>query len=184
MKAPIPGYGVWTPQWNFEVTPGGPNITFNGTVEEVLDQLQEVNPKLMASFNLKSTNNDLATVDPKDFNVKCQDPKLRAGRVYAWQEGISYLRRVPGKPVGGPGPGECGRVSCSWNTGIWWCNDDDKEKTLESFRDIADGAQAGYLECTDTRYHEVWANGRMTHKTDNWNVIVALVDIDKKEERC
>jgi len=26
-------------------------------------------------------------------------------------------------PANGPGPGACGRVSCSWNSAIYWCND-------------------------------------------------------------
>lgn len=38
-------------------------------------------------------------------------------------EGISYLRGVPGSPSNGPGPGNCGRVSCSYESAIWWCND-------------------------------------------------------------
>jgi len=39
------------------------------------------------------------------------------------KEGIDYLRGVPGKPVLGPGPGTCKRVSCSYNSAIYWCND-------------------------------------------------------------
>lgn len=32
------------------------------------------------------------------------------------QQGIYYLGDVPG-------PGSCGRVSCSYNAAIYWCND-------------------------------------------------------------
>lgn len=41
----------------------------------------------------------------------------------AIEDGIDYLRHVPFQPTNGPGPGNCGRVSCSWNAAIWWCND-------------------------------------------------------------
>ncbi|KAK0655328.1 hypothetical protein B0T16DRAFT_311408, partial [Cercophora newfieldiana] len=32
--------------------------------------------------------------------------------------GIRYLRHVNGVPQNGPGPGACGRVSCSWKSAI------------------------------------------------------------------
>ena len=38
-------------------------------------------------------------------------------------EGINYLLGVDGKPGNGPGPGNCGRVSCSYQSAIYWCND-------------------------------------------------------------
>ena len=37
--------------------------------------------------------------------------------------GAIYLARLDGQPHAGPGPGECSRVSCEWNSGITWCND-------------------------------------------------------------
>lgn len=37
--------------------------------------------------------------------------------------GMQYLRGLSGTPTNGPGPGNCGRVSCSDAAGIWWCND-------------------------------------------------------------
>jgi hypothetical protein len=36
---------------------------------------------------------------------------------------VRYLRRVQGRPRNGPRPGNCGRVSCSYKSAIWWCND-------------------------------------------------------------
>lgn len=128
MKA-FEDYGVWTPQWDFEVTPGGDHIVLNGTVEQVLEQLGESNPKLMASFNLFGEDGQIIKTrdetDPlplKDFRPDCSSG-LEYGRISAWEDGIKYLKGVPGKPVNGPGPGQCGRVSCSWRTAIIWCND-------------------------------------------------------------
>lgn len=123
-------YGVWIPQWDFEVTPGGDHVVLNGTVEQVMDHLQASNPKLMASFNLFGEDGRRAVekrdetdpLPPSHFRPDC-DKDLQLAKVHAWESGMDYLARVPGKPVNGPGPGECGRVSCSYNTGIWWCND-------------------------------------------------------------
>ncbi|KAG8424721.1 hypothetical protein J3458_001492 [Metarhizium acridum] len=38
------------------------------------------------------------------------------------EEGIEYLRGLAGVPRNGPGPETCGRVSCSYQAAIWWCN--------------------------------------------------------------
>ncbi|KAF6795050.1 hypothetical protein CSOJ01_13509 [Colletotrichum sojae] len=180
ITAPIEGYGVWIPQWDFEVTPGGPHIVLNGTVEQVLDQLHSSNPKLLATFNLNLQDEGALSVrdetDPlplDHFGSICHEQP--AGNVKAWWEGIKYLEKVPGRPVNGPGPGQCGRVSCSYNTQIWWCNDvsvDTKTKTLSTFRHIANGAQAAYNDCTDWEYFSYFSSGQAFHKRDNWNVIV------------
>ncbi|KAJ0381898.1 hypothetical protein COL922a_013639 [Colletotrichum nupharicola] len=44
LEAPIPGYEVYVPEWEVQATPGGPTIVLNGTVEEVVDKLHEINP--------------------------------------------------------------------------------------------------------------------------------------------
>lgn len=38
-------------------------------------------------------------------------------------EEIEHLRRIPGIPGSRAGPNMCGRVSCSWDSATWWCND-------------------------------------------------------------
>ena len=50
------------------------------------------------------------------------DAKVEAKIPYI-KIGIEYLRGVPGKPASGPGPGNCGRVSCWGESAIYWCND-------------------------------------------------------------
>ncbi|RSL43534.1 hypothetical protein BHE90_017500 [Fusarium euwallaceae] len=44
LEAPIEGYGVVVPEWEVEVTPGGPTTVLNGTIEEVHDELRQLNP--------------------------------------------------------------------------------------------------------------------------------------------
>lgn len=46
------------------------------------------------------------------------------------QENIWYLRGVKGKPVNGPGPNACGRIACSHDTAVFWCNDVSKPSTF------------------------------------------------------
>ncbi|KAI1430135.1 hypothetical protein F5Y12DRAFT_709144 [Xylaria sp. FL1777] len=43
--------------------------------------------------------------------------------VFHIRQGISYLHKIRGDCSVGPGPGNCTRVSCSYGSGIWFCND-------------------------------------------------------------
>ena len=47
-------------------------------------------------------------------------PAANADRIY---QGVMYLAHVGGVPEAGAGPNLCGRVSCSWDSAIYWCND-------------------------------------------------------------
>jgi hypothetical protein len=49
--------------------------------------------------------------------------KWSSARSKPISNGIKYLRGLSGHPRAGPGPGNCARVSCSYQSGIWWCND-------------------------------------------------------------
>lgn len=114
-EASIPGYGVEVLQWNVEVGPGQTEV-LNGTVQEVYAHALQINPKF--AFASSPEARDL---HQKRGTVQCGNwPLADKGRI---QEGISYLRGVPAAPRNGPGPGNCGRVSCSYNAAIWWCND-------------------------------------------------------------
>ncbi|KAL4885944.1 hypothetical protein BJY04DRAFT_179578 [Aspergillus karnatakaensis] len=120
-----------------------------------------------------NTNSNSLTkrTDFSGANLICYPDHIwdRAGRE-AINNGIDYLRGVPGQPVAGPGPGACARVSCSYNSAIWWCNDDPAGKTLASFGSIADGARHISLNCNTGGFNGV-LSGQVFHHT-GWNVIV------------
>lgn len=115
----IPGYGVETVSWDVQV-PDGSTVVLNGTIQEVYTQLLDLHPNADLSPSTvvsKRTNLKLSKRD----SVTCGNWPL-ANKGYI-QDGITYLRTVAGAPRNGPGPGNCGRVSCSNNAAIWWCND-------------------------------------------------------------
>jgi hypothetical protein len=129
VQAPIPGYGVQRLEWDLPITPGGPKMTFHGTVQNVTAHLSKLNPNWMEDFNISTTTNSASAVEKRelrDFNVNCNRP-------FGWEpadqqrilQGIDYLRglNMNDHPQNGPGPGNCGRVSCSFKSAIWWCND-------------------------------------------------------------
>ncbi|KAL4791934.1 hypothetical protein BDV19DRAFT_282662 [Aspergillus venezuelensis] len=174
---PIEGYTIWEPEWEVEVAPNT-TIVARGTIEQVRTQLSKINPRWEADNKAKR---EAATADVVELTKRTDfvtDGRVDCGGRWErtrWErihDGIEYLRSVPGQPTNGPGPGACGRVSCSYGGAIWWCNDNTTPKTLAGYGSIADGAQAIMDKC---RYYEVggryWVSGQAFHKT-GWNVIV------------
>ncbi|KAK0667498.1 hypothetical protein QBC41DRAFT_395963 [Cercophora samala] len=84
-------------------------------------------------------------------------------------DGIAYLRRLNGTARNGPGPANCGRVSCSWDAAIIWCNENKFEKEV-NWRDIADAAAYVVVKCAldDTEY----VKGHGEYTKEGWYVVV------------
>ncbi|KAK4094685.1 hypothetical protein Purlil1_1290 [Purpureocillium lilacinum] len=149
LTPPLDKYDVFTPQWEIELAPGGPLVVLNGTVQEVHAELLKLNPSWDTDFAgvyASGSTDDRANLhemekrtDFRDSAYNCFGRWGRASAHSIW-EGITHLRKVPGRPGNGAGPGNCGRVSCSYSSAIWWCNDSRSPKTLNSFGSIADGA--------------------------------------------
>lgn len=59
----------------------------------------------------------------EEHNTWADCGRYDPAKAIAIWEGINHLNHVCGTPVSKPGPGICGRVSCSYNSAIWWCND-------------------------------------------------------------
>ncbi|KAK8038606.1 hypothetical protein PG993_007017 [Apiospora rasikravindrae] len=147
LEAPIPGYRVEEMQWEVDVG-HGQTESLNGTVEEVFARILEVNPE----FQLAPA----PAPAPGAAEARGLQPEKRGklvcggfprGSVLYLNQGVNYLRGVPGRPGNGPGPGACGRVSCSYNSAIWWCNDNTFFKQLDSYDQIANSAKNTINKC-------------------------------------
>ncbi|KAI8311501.1 hypothetical protein K4K61_012056 [Colletotrichum sp. SAR11_59] len=152
LEAPTPGYQVYVPEWEVQATPGGPTIVLNGTVEEVVDKLHEINPDYEEFLN--STIEQSAALQKRtDFSgtqVFCGNfGAAERDRFFA---GIGYLRGVGGRPSNGAGPGNCGRAR--------------SQKTFSSYPSIADGASRVLEVCRGDPL-----SGQAFHPTD-WNVVL------------
>lgn len=117
------------PEWEVEVSPGGPLVNLSGTIEEVHTELLKLNPDwdthYLAEKETRGIADTTSSIQKRSFDLSSY---FCGGRWPAclWAEirhGVSYLRGVQGRPVNGAGPGNCGRVSCSYDSAIWWCND-------------------------------------------------------------
>lgn len=135
--SPIPGYTIEDIVWKVQTFPGRPHVLMSGTVQSVFNQLRYANPNFEADFGINLATSNLNASHSEKNNVPLPNitqehyDVLRHDCFGAWpsaslpriQEGISYLRGLPGQPSEPPGPMACGRVSCSWDAAIWWCND-------------------------------------------------------------
>lgn len=111
--------------WEVEAFKDGPTLKLEGTIQEVHKQLVAINPNYDTDFNLGATNDKVARdlskrTDFSHSHTICGN--FPSTTVDHLGQGINYLRGVGGRPSMG-GRGTCGRVSCSYNTAIWWCND-------------------------------------------------------------
>ncbi|CCC13736.1 hypothetical protein SMACR_08240 [Sordaria macrospora] len=173
---PVAGYGIEDITWEISTGPGtAVNIT--GTVQQVMQYVLENNITLNKSVDASSPSMrpEARQIDLRE--VQClnsiDDAKVEAKVPYI-KIGIKYLRGVPGKPANGPGPGNCGRVSCWGESAIYWCNDNAETKELESYSSIADGAQAVLDGCPsvfDVELGFFWTMGRAV-MNDGWSVLV------------
>ncbi|KAH6636400.1 hypothetical protein F5144DRAFT_567358 [Chaetomium tenue] len=180
--SPIEGYTIVPITWEFD-GPNGQVIQLNGTVQEVVAQLDLIVPnsqaKLIASIAAASTASSTSRRDEESPLEKRYDEDKILCWVHGWtaaslrsiQDGINYLNGVSGRPSHGPGPSTCARVSCSYGSAIYWCNDNRSLKELNSFKDIAHGADRIKNNCQQVVQATVLTQGQIFYK-DNWNVIV------------
>lgn len=133
----MPGYDIVELSWEVTPAPGQPAIILNGTVEQVHSQLLAINPRyqviviakredLLVAPSAATAATDLT--GPTAVAHSAQIWKMTCGgydsaNTSQIEEGIKYLNGIAGQPKNGPGPNNCGRVSCSYNSSIWWCND-------------------------------------------------------------
>jgi hypothetical protein len=110
--------------WKVEVFKGQPPMTFNGTIQQVYEQVLVVNP----AFELATVDNDLAKREhgggeellSKRTPTYCAIHTSDA-RVDSISRCITYLRGVGGAAENQAGG--CGKVACESDSAIWWCND-------------------------------------------------------------
>ncbi|OAQ71525.1 hypothetical protein VFPBJ_10304 [Purpureocillium lilacinum] len=175
LVAPRAGYQVANLSAEYQITPGGPSVVLDGTVQEARAQLLRLNPNWDSDFRRARELGSSALTKRNMWDgadVSCEN-RWGAVRPDAIKDGIKYLRGVEGKPSMGPGPGVCARDRSLTATTTIQNRD---PKILDSFADIADGAARAQEVCADKDERDEdlvnWWAGQAFHRT-NWNVIVA-----------
>ncbi|KAM7211086.1 hypothetical protein V8F06_013527 [Rhypophila decipiens] len=173
LDAPIPGYNVVDLVWSIDAFGNGTIVNITGPVEKVYDELNRINATSL--LEARSNIDTMARSQDLSQEVHCKVPWETAS-VVRIRQGINYLRGVPGKPANSPGPGSCGRVSCSFTSAIWWCNDNTFVKTLDSFGQIGDCAEQISSTCTANQHPPSNQISGQNFMDGNWNCIVRRDD--------
>ncbi|GIZ36750.1 hypothetical protein CKM354_000021700 [Cercospora kikuchii] len=166
----IEGYEIEPMQWEVRAFSDGPLIPMNGTVQEVVVKLRDLNPQFDESIALDH-DAPQKRADAAAVSHACYSRWDYLAATKYINDGIRYLRNIRGSPRIGPGPGKCSRVSCSYNSAIWWCNDNRVGIGLFSFASIADGAQYLVDRCQSKAFGIAGVSGRVFHSA-GWNVVV------------
>lgn len=116
------GYELLPMIYTGPVTPGGPNHTFEGTVEQIVDQirLQGLDATIFNDVDDLDSRVGVSSLEGREVtDVVCGGPYDEAKLTYITQ-GINYLKKLHGDCGLPPGPGDqkCGRISCSYDAGI------------------------------------------------------------------
>ncbi|KAK3398421.1 hypothetical protein B0T20DRAFT_469406 [Sordaria brevicollis] len=105
------------------------------------------------------------------------DDDSKYGKVHGLLDGYHYLMNRDGQP--GNDPNSCGRISCSYDTAIQWCNKDlDNRKDLDSYQVIARaaleilGTKACWHHPEEDNYLEAAIYGEAEVVGENWSVKV------------
>ncbi|KAJ4313268.1 hypothetical protein N0V84_009496 [Fusarium piperis] len=163
LPAPIEGYDIVPLKWTGKLDNRGEDVTLEGTVEEITSKVKKTNP----DFGLEIRPEKRAEFG----KVNCGWGGSGKASGLAIGDGIKYLNGFGDGYCGlDDGPYKCARISCSYNSAIWLCNDNDTPLRvrcgdLEPFiRKIVD-------DCYTWGFGEPMVQGQI-FTNENWNVIL------------
>ncbi|KAH8668937.1 hypothetical protein BX600DRAFT_496930 [Xylariales sp. PMI_506] len=161
--------------WVGNVTDGGPNVTFTGqNLHDIESQIAAIQPGF--SWNTTWFAKNTMPMNPKinthlekrvEGDFYCNVGGVTYATTDPLEEGIQYLHGIPGDCHLGPGPALCSRVSCSYDTAIFYCNDNSYDIYVPCST-LGDRASDIWLACFQAPY---FVRGQV-FDTDNWNVAV------------
>ncbi|KAF5594034.1 uncharacterized protein FSUBG_9607 [Fusarium subglutinans] len=137
LRSDIPeGYTIVPMTWVGPIEEGGKSYTFKGTAEEVLAQIEKLNPNF-AEFADSKMKDDSSKFYPRishltaQTRVACDGGGPNGGqsmrtKVSDARQGIDHLKRLGDFGCGAPAR-SCARMTCNWQSAIWFCNDNDYE---------------------------------------------------------
>ncbi|KAK4455195.1 hypothetical protein QBC34DRAFT_490277 [Podospora aff. communis PSN243] len=188
----LEGKTLYPLEWRGVLEAGKPEVYLKGeTFEDIEKQAKALNPKYTI-FAPRNATAEAEARASREKKMKSGESLLLSSRqtqathcgwpptwaaandYWAVWDGVYYLQSITGDCRANPGPGACGRVSCSWDNAIYYCNDNHVEH-WEPCRWIGDVAGNIADSCW-------WYNGvgfsvlGQAFDYRNWNTIVAWGD--------
>ncbi|KAI8629424.1 hypothetical protein F5Y19DRAFT_475411 [Xylariaceae sp. FL1651] len=161
--------------WTGHVDDDGPLISFTGpNLQHIEAQIRERRPGFAWARIAESTTVKYPGKSRSASNdVLCHVPwPIIFASVFHIEQGIRYLHGIQGDCNIGPGPANCSRVSCSYDSGIWFCNDNPHPISV-SCSMLGDHALDIVEKCYDYGHFPTDQVFGQELDIDNWNVIVA-----------
>ncbi|KAI1385999.1 uncharacterized protein F4822DRAFT_414691 [Hypoxylon trugodes] len=163
-------YSVANLTWKGRIVDNGPEVSLTGTsFKDIESQILKVNPKF--SWADPSTGGDHSEPQKSKAYLSCDPNNIWWAQAFRIQDGIQYLSGKTGKCFMEKGPRVCTRISCSYKSAIWWCNDNHfpiEENCLlwsHYAQDILDQCQT----------HDASSRVRgQEFSTSNWNIMVGF----------
>ncbi|KHN95726.1 uncharacterized protein MAM_06338 [Metarhizium album ARSEF 1941] len=182
LDSPPPAFRVKDKERETGIKPGGPTAHVKGTTEEAVSQLRTIIPAFGHGRNLTgvATGGDAPGDDikvgpdprPDDLALHCFGPSWPTSN-WAVHINYEYVKQLRGRPKSPLGPAECRRVSCLWDTAVFWCNETTELKRIYSYNSITAALlriMRGCIKPTDDfRFYANW--GKASHP-DGWHVKV------------
>ncbi|KAK3494250.1 uncharacterized protein B0T23DRAFT_104128 [Neurospora hispaniola] len=158
-----------------------PLLSFPSSLPPSFDPYSDTTPiptdiDLSTSFNTSTTTlletRDQATYKgPYTYTTHyCGAPRSWA-TLSAIHDGVSYLYGLKGQPR--LGANKCSRVSCSWNSAIVVCNDNNHDITLRSWGSVAEAASFVTSKCFKYMGGQTRIGGQVYFK-EKWTVFITV----------
>ncbi|KAK0672295.1 hypothetical protein QBC41DRAFT_299782 [Cercophora samala] len=139
-----------------------PTVRITGTIQQAIAQMEKAYPGWKNNIKIQAT-----PAADKPAKIDCWPKGEERCVTINIVDGITYLSNQFG--LAQNDPGKCGRVSCSYNSAILWCNNDKKLKKLP-WQAIADAALDIVQECTGVERRD-YTKGHAEF-AEKWTAIV------------
>ncbi|KAI3337255.1 hypothetical protein HD806DRAFT_32528 [Xylariaceae sp. AK1471] len=146
------GYRLVPMMWMGVIEAGEENMSFEGTIQEVIAEVQRLKPDFSWQTAFGSQDNGLVlrNRDVEDDNqLICNVGG--GGKVPmsdGWTAAIDLSRKSTTYALG-PGPRTCSQASCEKSVGIWLCNDQQEAIVMSSWT-VANYAGEILTRCADS----------------------------------
>ncbi|KAI0509154.1 hypothetical protein F5B22DRAFT_649201 [Xylaria bambusicola] len=172
-SGPPNGYTVESMIWKGAIEKGGPELSFNGTIEEVTQRIRAVKK----DFTWGPLADSGHTIEERDTKtgiicgVGGEDVSPHGPLTANAEEAGDNLGKITGTCGVPAGPKTCSVLTCTRNAAVWLCNDNDGPiappcSSLASY--VADITG----KCGQDYYHGVRYCKGQEFSSDNYNVVV------------
>ncbi|KAK4194831.1 hypothetical protein QBC40DRAFT_343871 [Triangularia verruculosa] len=175
-EAPFKGQKITNFEWRLPIDlkdPTSKTVTVTGTIQEAIDKMDAAYPGWNETFtgNLGHVTPGTSLSSSLDHEQYFCNPDdgYDVAHINGILTGIDYLRELTtaapeNQPLG------CGRVSCTLNSGIYWCNNNNFAKQV-TWTEIGDSAYFLAYQC-DVWNDITWLTSGEEFFKDKWSVYV------------